>query len=89
MPDIEEPLNTIHVRYDPRFPESPSIIRVGYFSTSARAPVLDLVIDWSPDDGEYWDAAITVLLANPDMYIESAIAPPYVRLCFHKPQAFT
>jgi hypothetical protein len=71
MPIIEEPLNRRHVRYDPMLSMPTSLERVGYFSTSSRAQVLDILVDWSPDDGDYWDTAVIVVLANPAQHTEN------------------
>jgi hypothetical protein len=73
MPIIEGPLDLVRVCYDPRLSAQTPLRRVGYFSTSSRAQVLDIIIDWSPDDGDYWDTAVIVVLANPARYTQNTI----------------
>ena len=71
MPMVEEPFDTLPIEYS-----GTSIqllwIRVGYFTTSKRAPVMDIRINWVPED-ENNETAVTVVLANPQKHNESVI----------------
>jgi hypothetical protein len=70
MPIVEEPFDPVYIEYTGATVNL-EWIRVGYFSTSERAPVLDLRIDWLPaDDWEshYEETVVTVVLANPQLH---------------------
>jgi hypothetical protein len=67
MPIVEEPFSPQHVDYDPLETQY-TLHRVGYFSTSKDAPVLQLRVDWTPDEESYWETAITVVVCNPQRF---------------------
>jgi hypothetical protein len=72
MPIVEEPFSPQHIHFDPLEPRPP-LYRAGYFSTSTIAPVLQLRVDWAPDEETYWETAITVALGNPQIFTRQVL----------------
>jgi hypothetical protein len=72
MPIVEESFSPQHVDYDPLETQY-TLHRVGYFSTSKAAPVLQLRVDWTPDEESYWETAISVVLGNPEIFTRKTL----------------
>ena len=83
IPVLEEPLNPIYVHHQPGKLPPRSLVSVGYFSASLSASVLDPVIDSSPDDGEYWEIAVIIVLGNPDTDTEGVHELVVSHFSFH------